>query len=253
MKTYSENSRKYLSYMLLVVSVQAAIIIYAALSGLASPGNVAPALQSLPVLILGVLFVFSEMKPLRNKHTAAIYNTSPTSCFERYLLLVLNTTVVFGIVYIGLYYLEGFISAELFGYGDFADSGWRHGTWSRSGPVQLLMLSVPFAIFAGATNMRNHLLAFILVFAIATLLLGCGIYLPWFIDSHIVGDNIDMHPYFNGITTTLKEWNTTIRYTTVPMFGKLFANRSGFGYEFYIWEALFLAAGYFKLKERQIK
>lgn len=250
-KIYSENSKKYLSYILLTVCLQVGIVSITAIGNPEAPKSIFRFIFSLPILALGVLFVFSEMKPFRSRHTAAIFNTTPASLFERYLLLVINATVVFTAIYIAIYSLTGIIAVKVFAYGDMATYFTKFVGMSYR--VLDFFAYIAFAIFAGATNMRSHLLAFILVTVIAIPLTGSGIYLPWLIQSNILGDGLELSPYFNGIMATATEGDATVQYTTVPMFSKFFNAFTGRAYELHIWTIVFFVTGYFKLKERQVK
>jgi hypothetical protein len=251
-KTYRENARKYLMYALLVLCMQVGFMLLSKI-GYSSPMRVM-FYMGWSSLILGVLFVFSEMRPLRNRHTASIQNTFPVSYLEKFGLIVVNTYLMFLIVYWGIFFLVSLGASGIFGYGNMTDywlgdgGAFHHMKFMIEG----MMLFIAIAIFAGTTNIKSHLLAFLIVAIVAIPLLGSTVYLPWFLNSHVF-EGIEFSGMFNGISATVKSGNTTMEYTTAPAFGRFFNWWSGQGREFYIWQLLLLVTAYFKLKERQVK
>lgn len=252
-KTYRENTSKYMMYALLVLCLQAGLMIINAISYESHFAVRSVMFVTWTSLILVVLFVFSEMKPFRNRHTAPASNTFAVSYLEKYLLLILNTTVLFMIVYWGIFFLVTLTASGVFGYGDMAEY-WldRKGALRISTVVDVYITFIPIAIFAGMTNIKNHLLAFLIVTVVAIPLLGSPVYLPWFLNSNIF-EGIQFGGHFNTISATVESGGTVMEYATVPMFGRFFSRFSGHGYEFYIWALLLSVTGYFKFRERQIK
>lgn len=251
-KTYRENARKYLMYSLLVFGAQMFWVMICAINGW-SAASVPHVIFSFMAIILAVLFVFSEMYPLRNRHTAPLCGTQPVSIFERYLLIWFNTTVLFLVVYILSYWLLSLVSSGIFNYGDMSDY-WKDRSLLHivEGMIEGVLVFNALAMFAGGTNIKSHLVAFIVVTLVGVPLLGLPVYLPWFINSNLL-DGIAIAPYFNGISETVHVGNTVVEYDTVPMFGKFYESFVGNGYELFVWSVLLWVTGYFKLKERQVK
>ncbi|MFA7492356.1 MAG: hypothetical protein WCZ43_02430 [Proteiniphilum sp.] len=251
-KIYKENSHKYLMYVALVLSIQAGGVLIMRLDN-GNPHGMLFYIMWMS-LILGILFAFSEMKPFRNRHTAIMNNTLPVSYFEKFLLIILNTTLVYTIIYWGIFFIITLALSNIFNYGDMT-SFWL-GNKGALSQIRFITggmsIFIPIAIFAGTTNIKNHLLAFLIVMVIAIPLIGSTIYLPGLISGYFF-DGIELGYMFNGFSVQVESAETCVEYSTNPIFGKFFSEWRGRGYNLYMWAMLLLVTGYFKFKERQIK
>ncbi|MEA4919093.1 hypothetical protein [Proteiniphilum sp.] len=249
-KVYKENSRNYLMYALLLFCIQIGTIL---LTLDRRHPTVVVSFIIWISLLFGILFVFSEMKPFRNKHISIINNTLPVSYFEKYLLILLNTTLIYIIVYWGIFFIMTLLISGIFSYGDMT-SYWlsEEGVFYRGNTTKIMAIFISMAIFAGTTNIKNHLLAFLIMMAVSLPLLTLPIFLPTWVSN--ASDEVIFWQYmFNRFELMVSSGETSVVYGNTPILGNFFRWLIGHEYNFFIWAILFLVAGYFNFKERQIK
>lgn len=248
MKTYRENARKYLTYILVVFGLQLFCLAYFMLFQNPASIRAIPRIVAFLSCILSVIFVFREMQPLRNRQTAAIILSSPVSVFERYLLLCFNTIVAFTAVFLACFYLIVLSSTEIFHWGTAARF-WSNGLLLFH-IFQFMMIFTPVAIYAGGAQKRSHLMASVLTFVAMAFLLIC----PAIIESesvNAIGDISHGHK-FDVFDTFLQGDNVSIKYTFAYL-GRIHSNVVLGEVKFKLCALILLVAGYFRQKEWQIK
>ncbi len=158
-----------------------------------------------------VFFTISVMKPMKGRHTLAVENTVPASVFEKYLFILLNTTVVFFAMFFFIYLLMALFGIGVFGVGTLKDY------FHNSGGIIyrfILWLALPLqavAMYAGTMERRRHILSLLLVgvAVIAGLMFFVGG--PIFI--HEKFDTVIHYgPLFMGNTGTIHLADTAVTY-----------------------------------------
>lgn len=251
-KTYKENKKRYLIYTALMAGVMLAIILMMMYD--AAKDKPALVRQAEPIMFLlfifGAPFIFSEMRSLRNRHTAQMVNTLPVSTFERYMFLLLNTTIVYALVFSLCLFLTNMLLPSILGYGDLQEYFSKYNNTNSTYISYLVyMLFSAGLIFAGTTKFKNHQLGAGITFVIFLIIFIAPLILSPILNEANLTENF-YGPYFNGISPNYRLNTTTIYYSTRPLI-KMDTNTMP--YQIGIWTLLFWVTSYFKLKERQIK
>jgi hypothetical protein len=107
-----------------------------------------------------IAFTMMTMKPLKNRFTLVMENTAPVSITEKWLFVILNSTVVAAILYALTMVVAASVGIMLFSQGTFGDY-FTNDEWSVFPSLFLAVQSV--AMFAGTMERRNHLVSLLLV------------------------------------------------------------------------------------------
>ena len=206
------------------------------------------------VMSLGVVFfTIAVMKPLKNRHTLAVENTVPASLFEKYLFILLNTTVVFFAAFFLAYLLMAAFGIAVLGKGTFNDYFYNRGGMITRLTLWLVLPLQAGAMYAGTMERRRHMVSLLLVgvTAIAGLLLFVGG--PMWISGKFY-TAIRYGPMFLGNTASVTLPDTTLVYGLPPdivnieMNGPLIATCLAV-----VGTVMFWTAAWFNFRERSAK
>ena len=109
-------------------------------------------------------FPVTVMKPFKNRHLLVMENMVPASTTEKWLFVLLNTTVVATIIYVVMLTVVVLTGMATSGSEPFVEF-YRGFEWEDVWPALPLSLLVLVAtmMFAGTMERRNHTVSFILI------------------------------------------------------------------------------------------
>lgn len=254
-KRYSDNRKRYLLSAAAMLGTLLAVVTIMKISdphGEHPVRDITGFFAFLPVI--SSVLLLADMNYLRNRHTSSVENTVPASVTEKFLFVLLNSTVVLFALYFAAYILIALLAVFVYGIGtaevffDFPQRSWN--------VVRIGFLFVnPLALYAGSMQRKSHLWSFILVmmtFVCAMLL--CIVAPVGFSESLCQGYSFT--PFFTTVMGTAESGMTTVSYNTAFLEG-IMSDPAALYRLYGIVSAavalVFWTAAWFNFRERSIK
>ncbi len=157
------------------------------------------------------VFTISVMKPMKSRHTLAVENTIPASGTERYLFILLNTTVVFFAVYLLTIFMIAALGIATLGVGTLGDYLYNDDNLIIKLFLWLWLPLQAIVMYAGTMERRRHIVSMLLV--AVTVVAGVVFFggFPELINQRFHTD-ISFGPLFLGNTGTVNVENTQVTY-----------------------------------------
>lgn len=245
-KQYRENARRYCTYLALLAGSFTLILLFLWLIGIEND-DAFGLFYMLAFIFLGIVLVIGDMAQMRNKGMMNLFNMVPVSTFERYLLMCINLFVVYPLAFTAIYFLVSGTSAYVFDYGDAGNIFFWEYNWEF-----YFINSVIFAmgLFSGATNMKSHFWAGVASFVTVWFVAASFAWLPEMLSC----ENFEFGAFFGSINTTLSQGETTLSYRSMGVSPGMWNRIEDSGFILIcLLSAILTVAGYFKMKERQVK
>lgn len=251
-KSYSENYKKYLAVAGLMIGVWFLVTLWT-IGVEETPFDHVPWVYfGVITIIAGILMVQMETKAMRGRHTSAITGTLPCSLLERFLFVLLNTTVVL-LAAASVLFLIAAGTAHILHLKQFPTSVKdMHMSISILLPGFVLFHAV--VLFATTTRIKNQLAAFVVTLFTAGVLMVTPLLLPMVIDA-FTGE-FQMLFAFDTMTNTLHSGDASVSWMTQPILPWYYSWSETVGkfeifWDIFVWAAILWVAAYFNFRERQ--
>jgi hypothetical protein len=255
-RSWSLHGKKYLLNVAIYTGLM--LVVVAAVCGFEGVGLKYSDLHDVTPLLSIISFAYflsfpvAVMKPLKSRHLLVMENTVPASGTEKWLFVVLNTTVGAGVMWIGMMAVAVLVGMTISGTGAFVDY-FHSGDMNVLGQMWMLLLSTSaMVMFAGTMERRNHTASLLLVAAA-----GVAAAMVFVVFPQVLSYNLDMAVQYGPMFTfghgiAASEFSQ-VRYSGASLENGELISRIG-GHGMAIAQTLvFWTAAWFNFRERSIK